>query len=223
MLICPGCGRQVPVPDRPQWQRKYCSRACANWVRRHDTLRPVTRRCQRCDVDISDRNITAKFCSETCSQRTHHGFVDKIEIDCPECRTKFLPKSSRHQYCTKKCSKAVYLRRFRMENPNWHSEWRRHGKGAAADQRRRVRLAGARTEKFTPLEIYERDRWRCGLCRKPVSKSRRWPDPLSASIDHLVPIARGGDHVRTNVQLAHLNCNVRKNIRGGGEQLMLFG
>jgi 5-methylcytosine-specific restriction endonuclease McrA len=46
---------------------------------------------------------------------------------------------------------------------------------------------------------------------------------VSASLDHIVPLACDGDHVRANVHLAHLICNVRKNARGGGEQLMLFG
>lgn len=35
--------------------------------------------------------------------------------------------------------------------------------------------------------------------------------PLSASIDHIVPIAKGGSHTRENVQIAHLFCNIEKN------------
>jgi len=211
----------VPVAARPQYQRKYCSDACRAWAARHEGLRPVARRCARCSADISDRHVTARYCSSQCAWRTRFGFIDKVEVECPRCGATFIPNSARHKYCTTKCSRAVYQEKFRAENPEWVSEWRRRSR---PDQLRRARIRGARVvEKFKPIDIYERDKWRCGLCRKRVRKSLRWPDPMSASLDHLVPISCGGEHVRANVQLAHLGCNVRKNARGGGEQLMLFG
>jgi hypothetical protein len=39
--------------------------------------------------------------------------------------------------------------------------------------------------------------------------------PLSASIDHIVPVAAGGTHTRANVQIAHLFCNQHKNAGSG--------
>jgi 5-methylcytosine-specific restriction endonuclease McrA len=39
---------------------------------------------------------------------------------------------------------------------------------------------------------------------------RRFPDPLSPSLDHVVPLARGGEHTYGNVRTACLGCNVRK-------------
>jgi 5-methylcytosine-specific restriction endonuclease McrA len=33
------------------------------------------------------------------------------------------------------------------------------------------------------------------------------------TIDHIVPIAKGGKHVRENLQLAHKLCNQRKGAR----------
>lgn len=40
-----------------------------------------------------------------------------------------------------------------------------------------------------------------------------YPNPLSASLDHVVPLAWGGEHTAANVQLAHLKCNVAKGAR----------
>jgi hypothetical protein len=37
------------------------------------------------------------------------------------------------------------------------------------------------------------------------------PRALSPSIDHIVPLSRGGQHVKANVRIAHLWCNVEKN------------
>lgn len=51
----------------------------------------------------------------------------------------------------------------------------------------------------------------CGICGKPVDFSLRYPHPLSACIDHIVPVARGGHPSdRENMQLAHWACNRAK-------------
>jgi hypothetical protein len=84
----------------------------------------------------------------------------------------------------------------------------------AAKHRRKVRMTNnGPCESFTDLEIYERDGWRCGLCGATVDRTIVYPNPMSASLDHRMPIARGGGHTRDNVQLAHLGCNSRKRDR----------
>lgn len=51
----------------------------------------------------------------------------------------------------------------------------------------------------------------CGICGKPVDKSISYPNPLSACIDHIVPIDRGGHPSDIdNLQLAHWICNRQK-------------
>lgn len=50
----------------------------------------------------------------------------------------------------------------------------------------------------------------CGLCGEPIDPDATWPDPAMASVDHIVPVSRGGKHERANVQAAHLGCNVHK-------------
>lgn len=48
------------------------------------------------------------------------------------------------------------------------------------------------------------------------------PHPKAPTIDHVLPLAAGGDDVRANVQLAHFECNWKKRD-GGTQQLMLVG
>jgi len=83
----------------------------------------------------------------------------------------------------------------------------------AARHERRVRTNREGSEKFDPLEVYERDRWICMLCGRQVDKDLRWPDEMSPSLDHNVPLVAGGMHTRANCQLAHLICNIRKGGR----------
>lgn len=61
--------------------------------------------------------------------------------------------------------------------------------------------------------LYRRDSGVCYLCGKPCD----WSDkngvtvgPNYPSIDHLIPVSRGGFHAWDNVRLAHFLCNAKK-------------
>ena len=51
----------------------------------------------------------------------------------------------------------------------------------------------------------------CGICGLPVDFSYKYPHPLSACIDHIIPIVKGGHPSDIdNLQLAHMMCNRQK-------------
>jgi 5-methylcytosine-specific restriction endonuclease McrA len=51
----------------------------------------------------------------------------------------------------------------------------------------------------------------CAICGLPVDKTLKYPDPMSPSIDHIIPIDRGGHPSDiSNLQLAHWKCNRMK-------------
>ena len=54
----------------------------------------------------------------------------------------------------------------------------------------------------------------CGICGKPVDFSLKYPHPLSPTIDHIIPLAKGGHPSDlANLQLAHFCCNRQKSNR----------
>lgn len=109
-------------------------------------------------------------------------------------------------------------RLWREANPERVREQRRVNR---AVRRARERNAPV-VELVVPLKVYERDGWKCHLCKKAINKRRKHPDPLSASVDHLNPLSLGGDHSYANVAAAHLVCNLRRNATGPA-QLRLLG
>lgn len=51
----------------------------------------------------------------------------------------------------------------------------------------------------------------CGICGNPVDKSLKWPNPLSPTVDHIIPVIKGGHPTDLhNLQLAHWCCNRQK-------------
>lgn len=50
----------------------------------------------------------------------------------------------------------------------------------------------------------------CGICGDPIDLGLKWPDSGSLSIDHIVPITRGGTNREQNLQPAHAGCNMKK-------------
>ena len=88
--------------------------------------------------------------------------------------------------------------------------------------RRRALKMGAIVAKVDLRKVPERDNFICQLCRKKVDMALKWPHRMSPSIDHIVPLSKGGAHELRNLQLAHLACNTAKGIKSLREQLRLF-
>jgi 5-methylcytosine-specific restriction endonuclease McrA len=69
--------------------------------------------------------------------------------------------------------------------------------------KRRARQRAAYVEHVAPAVVWERDEGICQLCGEPA-------EPNDWHLDHIVPLARGGEHSYQNVQVAHPLCNWRK-------------
>lgn len=73
----------------------------------------------------------------------------------------------------------------------------------------------------TRLRIYERDGWRCVWCDTTVERPTLPEDGIlvrgdiirQASIDHVVPRARGGSNAHTNLITCCAYCNARRGDR----------
>lgn len=116
---------------------------------------------------------------------------------CAECSAWYLDAQPRIRYCSRTCSKRAHRRAWKE-----------------------------RTGRLVPAAIralvYERDRWTCWLCRKPILRDVQAPHPLSHSVDHVVPQSEGGEHTASNLRTAHFMCNSVRGNRGGNEQLALL-
>ena len=162
------------------------------------------------------------------------------ERDCPVCAAPFTPERDlKQKYCSSACGRRAtrdsLSRTCEVEGCDrphrakgmCHMHWRRVARAEgresppAWDERRRdawkarqsLKRGAADAESFSYREVFERDGWVCGICCEPVDSALEYPHPMSKSLDHVVPLSRGGSHSRGNAQLAHLSCNLRKGDR----------
>lgn len=84
--------------------------------------------------------------------------------------------------------------------------------GRRSDRRNHAHLRRSRREgkRIYRARILERDGWACRLCGDPLDMEAVVPAPLAPVMDHIVPLARGGEHAHYNVQAAHFICNSHK-------------
>lgn len=229
--------------NEPARARAMCTKHYNAWnYARNAVSKASVRGCLACLTPISTPDAR-RYCSTECRKAARRAESAAIRAEvtkiCPACSARFSPaKSMRQLYCSPRCSKAATrdaasrvcsgegcdrpVRARGLCAMHWRRQARADGRESppawddrrrAASQKRRAQKRGTQVEDVLPTEIFDRDGWCCGICAEPVSPESAWPDPLSPSLDHILPLALGGAHVRANVQLAHLACNVRKGAR----------
>ena len=68
---------------------------------------------------------------------------------------------------------------------------------------------GVEYEHINKLTIFKRDKWRCQLCGIKTQKNNHLKDN-AAELDHIIPMSRGGGHIKSNVQTLCRKCNGEK-------------
>ena len=224
--ICGQCGKEFP--HKYNTTNKFCSRECYQENRKEhpelyksETINAISSEplrliyqcvCEYCGKPFETDNIQKKYCSQECQykagiqkaiKRQHDRNVANYKpklIRCKECGKEFVPEfgEKRSSFCSDKC-----MRKWCNKQGNYNRE---------------MRLRGALVDKDITLKrVAQRDKDICYLCGHPVD----WNDysdisgnflvgPNYPSVEHVIPIAKGGKHAWNNVRLAHCHCNSLK-------------
>ena len=245
LRICEVCGADY----RPTYgEQRTCGRACGVALRRHEYgTCGSTPLCGQASEVLWASCVVCQS-AFIVRRRKRHCERPITAQQCPECGSTIV--GYRRKYCTKACCRRAWRRHRRhtqrvalalVPKTDWRTQPRtRHshclecgdllagkqGKWCSDACRDRAYDRHARhlartapycdpTEPlFTTREIAERDGWRCHICRRKVSAEQ-------ATIDHLIPVTDGGQHVRSNVSLAHHHCNSIRSDSGAAQLLLV--
>lgn len=178
---------------------KYCSRECMGITFRKQELK----KCKLCNAEFLPKGENNVYCSKECRNA-------KKKLVCEYCKKEFYSKHESTKYCSRICASKSWFEINTFARRSYQRKRTEKKKGLNADN-------------IDYLEIFNRDKWICQLCNKKVNKDLKHPHPMSATIDHIIPLSKGGTHETKNVQLAHYLCNMKKGNRTTeyGEQLRL--
>lgn len=200
--ICKYCGKEFHPKGYDR--TTYCSRECAFADKAAMTKKPKEKKmpvCVICGKEFEGR-LNCKYCSDECrkekkkqralmmSQCIHN--LNIKPRPCKECGIIFKPQygSKHRKYCSNKCSNRAMSREEKSK--------------------RRQQMKRAFVERVYFKKIYQRDKGICQICGEPVEYNRCNKDKMAATIDHVIPLSKGGKHCYDNCQLAHRLCNSLK-------------
>lgn len=246
---CVECGKSFKRSPHSRDKAKYCSRAC--YFAARNAGRQAWNRSDAQNENIwhiGGRWFRAPSRVPTREMLTNMGkFLAKIKnlyakasLRIPECETCGSPcKRSEARFCSPKCCGQNSVL---VECSKCGEATRRRGVGKVAmclackkDSARAVRKnirkeTGTNRKRcrkgggyFNPAvkrkRVFERDRYRCWICH--VRCNEILNDPREATLDHVKPLAKGGDHDWGNLRCACRRCNTIKSDSWEGRQCVL--
>ena len=194
MTTCLNCGESMAIPSGRGRKPKYCSAECIAIVakeKKREARRAVREEgaCDECGSTFLKPRATSRFCSASCMD-----VGKRPKRVCQTCEQPFRGTKGVQFYCSTECTpKAVnhggsYLRRCRVWNVPFEKGIDRN-------------------------TVAERVGTQCYVCHEEIDMNVEHPNPLSPTVEHIVPLSRGGGHVWGNVALSHFVCNNRKGPR----------
>ena len=164
------------------------------------------------ELKAKEREIVKKQ-RESQIEEERNAKLDEVCV-CKECGRKYTPRQymksqglilySNPGYCSHECKRKA-TNRSRKAAPS----------GRTGDYYKRARKYGCEyVPGITLKKLIKRDGLRCAICGEMCDPSdHSWSEysgPMHPSMDHKIPMAKGGGHTWNNVQVAHIICNSRK-------------
>lgn len=201
--ICTRCGVLFDGPKRGNMPER-----CGPCRRSQSRSKPRPIDCEVCGRQFLSRRPDVRMCSAACrsSASYQRAKADGRTTDWfATTRSRWLAKRP-EKHCAI-CGEVMALGKRMLCGSDECRRAYHAQRMAKYVHARRAARKGADAEVFEPREVFERDGWICGICEDPVDSTVRWPDPGAPTLDHIVPLSKGGTHSRGNTQLAHFYCN----------------
>ena len=220
---------QQPGPGRP---RRYCSQRCGDKARwqareRHPPKGRAPRAtCPGCGNRYAQRlsgGQRMQHCSRRCAEAVSKAETERKATLVAEIaairrlgKGTWKPRPIQRRHCAG-CGQTMIFRELKgcpQKRCGPCSVEAKAAQRRAGRTQRRARERALPRESIDPLAVFARDGWCCRLCGRSTPPNERGTYADEApELDHIVPLARGGHHVWSNVQCACRQCNNVKGMR----------
>ena len=121
-----------------------------------------------------------------------------------------------------KATAAKYVREKFHSDPKYkeaEKRWKKANPHKVSQRpKQRALKTGAKHEYYSRKQIFDRDGYDCYLCQTPVDLTAPYVQGQPGwetypHIEHVVPLAKGGDDTLANVKISHAKCNIDKGTK----------
>jgi len=209
--FCLWCGVALDQVDKPGNPKRYCSRqhASAYAYSQKPKTPKVNKTCLWCSEIYVTNLEKSKFCSAKC----RNAFYSNKQLRANRDKNDANPR--RFDFHCNRCGLLV-VSNVKVTK----GKYGRFCRNCALVRRReRYRVKTAKRQKIlNPIRIsadiiIERDGNICHLCDVEIDLSLARNSRFGATIDHVVPVSKGGADTLENMRLAHWICNIKKGNR----------
>lgn len=197
----------------------FATRRPKKWCHEHNPSTPKFKRqvftvCQYCDEPLPADRPGKMYCGVNCNSAA--GYHRRKQLKGrPIHPVKYCsaPECERIAHSRNMCR--MHYRRWARANGMANSPSDKWSDARRSNYHaRRARMNGAKNaDRVMLAELLERDHATCSSCEQHIDVDLAWPDPMSPSIDHTIPLSRGGEHSMDNTTAMHLTCNRSKGAR----------
>lgn len=206
--LCPTCGKDKPIAYGPS---TYCGDACVPMCSAPECKRKAIGSIEYCATHQSSIYKHGRLPEYTWAEEKLCLICGKTEWEgkgrttCSGACTQALRRKSVER--TKKCFKCSTIIDISMPLDGSRKPRSDVLLCKTCGKTRRLRHGTSAT---VLADLNGTD---CGICKTPIDMDLAYPVKWCVSIDHKIPVARGGTHEVENLQLAHLHCNLVKQAR----------
>ena len=154
----------------------------------------LTHTCVICDKVFKYPRVSKLTCSSTCARRLAHNKGKRKEYRsdiCIMCGSPFSTLDDKQICCSERCRRQrdTVIRNTRLKH---------------------LKEAGQLDETVTLRNVYLRFKGICQGCGNTLSFESEVTSDEYPSVDHIIPLSKGGTHEWSNVQLLCRGCNIAK-------------
>jgi 5-methylcytosine-specific restriction endonuclease McrA len=205
---CQVCGKPLEL-GRAGRPRKNCSNKCRvkNAASKHYN-KLQTFSCAHCSKPFESKYKRAKFCQDSCRLDYYQRPEILKQIYEREKRKKY-PDGTR----THTCGWCGQPRTFRVGQSvvnAFHDDCREEANRAKNRTKSVKRIKGIQTVKLSADQIVATYGSTCYLCEKEIDVTLVRTSRYGLTVDHVVPLSKGGQDTLENLRPTHWICNIQK-------------
>ena len=206
---CQCCGKSLQGLSKTGRARRNCSDQCRNKAANRAKLSPVPKidlTCELCKAQFVGRS-GLRFCSKACRH------TNRIQ----------LQKAKRHSTYQKKYPDGLVTATCKWCNQPRTYEFGKstptayHPKCTVEAQRARYRIKTVKRQglinkpsRLAADQVVKEHGNNCAICQKPIDLTLKRTSKMGLTVDHWIPLSKGGSDDMSNLRPAHWICNRRK-------------